>query len=106
MNWLKENWIAVVAGIMLLLAIPSIWPYGYYQLLRWVVAGSAGYIAFKKYEQGSKYWMWTMIAMAILFNPIIPFYLDKGVWVILDLISATIFFSLTIKRNKQHVTEK
>lgn len=103
MNWFKQNWVAIVAGIMLLLAIPSMWPYGYYQLLRWIVAGSAGYIAFKKYESDSKYWMWTMIAVLILFNPLIPFHLDKEVWVVLDIISAVIFFLSTITR-KQNIS--
>lgn len=98
MNWLKENWVAVVAGIMLLLAIPTFWPYGYYQLLRWVVAGSAVYIAFQKYELGSKAWMWIMIIVAVLFNPIIPFYLDKEVWVVLDIITAIVFFVSTRKK--------
>ena len=34
---------AVIAAIMLLLALAS-WPCGYYQLLRFVVCGIAGYI--------------------------------------------------------------
>ncbi len=95
MNWFRQNWIALVVGIMLLLAVPSIWPYGYYQLLRWIVTGSAVYLAYQKHELGSKFWMWLMIAVAILFNPIFPFFLDKGVWAFLDLIAAGIFFLST-----------
>ena len=93
MNWLKENWIAVVAGVMLLLAVPSAWPYAYYQLLRWVVTGAALFIAYKKYEEGSKNWSLTMVVIAILFNPIVPFFLDKEVWGAIDLVAAVIFFS-------------
>ena len=100
MNWLKENWLAIVSGIMLLLAVPTFWPYGYYQLLRWVVAGSAAYIAYQKYELDSKFWMWLMIAIAILFNPIVPFHLDKEVWIVVDVVVAVIFFLSTVVKRK------
>lgn len=95
-----KNTIAVIAAVMLLLAIPSIWPYGYYQLLRWVVAGSAAFIAYLAYNIGKISWMWILIVIGILFNPIVPFYLDKEVWVIIDLVAAVTFF-LSISKIKQ-----
>lgn len=39
--------------------------------------------------------MWLMIATGILFNPIIPFYFDKSVWVVIDIITAAVFFAST-----------
>ena len=94
---IKENWFTVVAGIMLLLAIPSIFPYGYYQVLRWVVVCVAGYNAYIAYESKNNTWAIIMGAIAILFNPIFPIFLSKETWVILDLITSIVMF-LSIKK--------
>ena len=77
--------------VMLLLGIPSGWPYAYYQILRWVVAIAAGIGAYKAYEQKKTPWIWLMVGIAILFNPIAPVYLDKSTWVILDVAAAALF---------------
>ena len=78
---------------MLLLAIPSIWPYGYYQLLRWVVCSVGVFNAYKAHEQGHEVLMVTMVLVAILFNPIVPITLAKEVWATFDLIVAIIMFT-------------
>ena len=52
-----EKILALAAAVMLLLAIPSIWPYGYFVILRWVVAGSAAYIAYLAYEANRTAWI-------------------------------------------------
>ncbi len=83
---------SIIAIIMLLLAIPSgIWPYGYYTFLRWVVTGVALFILRIAYELKRTTWLWIMGLIAILFNPIAPIYLDKGTWVVIDLIVAALF---------------
>ena len=92
MKTVKENWFTLVAVIMLLLAIPPIWPYGYFQLLRLVVTGVAFYNAYTAHESKNKAWVVIMGAIAILFNPLFPIHLDKEVWVVLDIISAVLMF--------------
>ena len=89
---LKENWFIVIAGIMLLLAIPAIWPYGYYQILRWVVAVVSAYNAYLAHESKQNEWMFIMGAIAVLFNPIAPIFLQKQTWMILDLATAILMF--------------
>lgn len=87
------RWLAIISGVLLILAIPSgLWPYGYYILLRWVVSISAIILAYNYYN--SKLTAWTLVfgGIAFLFNPIFPIYLDKQTWVIIDLIVAIIFF--------------
>lgn len=82
----------IVVILMLLLAIPSgLWPYGYYQILRWIVAGVALLIAYVAYHLEKQTWIWIMAIIAILFNPIVPIYLSKETWVLIDLIVAVIF---------------
>ena len=88
---MKKNIITIIAIAMSLLAIPSIWPYAYYQLLRWVLCGSGVYLGFLAHKKENIVWTWIMGIIAVLFNPIFPFYLDKGIWVILDLVVAVLF---------------
>lgn len=93
--------ISAIAGVLLILAIPSgLWPYDYYVLLRWVIAGSALALAYYFYE--SKKTSWTLIfgSVAFLFNPIAPIYLAKQTWVIIDMIVAVLFFISTKEISK------
>ncbi|MFA5360675.1 MAG: DUF6804 family protein [Candidatus Paceibacterota bacterium] len=99
-----KNIASIIVIVMLLLAIPSgIWPYGYYQILRWVVTGAALFILWITYELKKKTWLWIMGVIAILFNPIAPIYLDKGTWVVIDLIVAALFlisiFKIKVSNN-------
>jgi len=80
----------ITSAIMLLLAIPSLFPYGYFQLLRWVVAGTAVYSGYLSYELDNKAWVLVMVIIALLFNPIAPIYLEKEIWVIIDVVVAVL----------------
>ena len=98
--FLKGNWFTIIAGIMLLLAIPTIWSYSYFQILRWVVMGVALYNAYIAYEFKKKEWIFVMGAVAIVFNPIAPIFLEKQTWIILDLISSILMFISIFKLKK------
>ena len=76
---------------MLLLAIPPIWPYGYFMLLRVVICASSGYMAYVGFNKGKDVWIWIFVVIAILFNPILPIHLGKDIWAIVDVIVAGIF---------------
>ena|ERR1035437_9188994 len=89
---IQENWLTVITGVMLLLAIPSIWPYGYFNILRWVVTGVALYNAYLALESKKNSWAFIMGIIVILFNPIAPIFLQKQTWVVLDLITAIVMF--------------
>jgi hypothetical protein len=50
--------ISLLIGMaILLLAIPSIWPYGYYVLLRWAICGISIFVAYQAYEWKHKGWV-------------------------------------------------
>lgn len=89
---IKQNWFTILAGIMLLLAIPAIWPYGYFQILRWVVTIVALFTVYLAYKAKKNEWVVVMIIIAILFNPIAPIFLQKQTWVIFDFITSIIMF--------------
>jgi len=84
------------AGVMLLVAVPPIWPYGYYIFLRLVVCGVAFYIAFHLRENNQKYCV-TLVIMGLLFNPILPIFLPKLIWIPIDIGGAILFFILAKK---------
>lgn len=89
----NQNWFILLAGALLLLAIPSgLWPYFYYQILRWVITIVALYSAYSSYKTKNTKWTIIMGAVAVLFNPIAPIYFDKNTWQILDLVTAGVFF--------------
>lgn len=44
------------------------------------------------YKSKLKGWISIFIAVAFLFNPIIPLYLNKSNWVSIDLITMVLFF--------------
>ena len=79
----------VIAALMLLIALGD-HPYAYYQLLRWVVCGVSAYGALTAYERKDTVWTWLFGVTAVVFNPIMPFYLDRETWQVLDIAAALI----------------
>lgn len=107
-----------ITAIKIIAILMSFWaladnPYGYYQLLRWVITGVAGYSAYLAYEQSSdegnnpdkNTWFWIWLAIAILFNPIFPFYLDRETWSVLNVITAVIIFINVYEESIRKITK-
>jgi len=91
MNWLKQNWIRLLIIILMLGAFADN-PYSYYQFLRWVTAIASFYLAYVTYNHNRTGWAWTFAIMGILFNPIVPFYLERETWQFFNLLVAVIYF--------------
>lgn len=90
---------AIIASILLLLTFFP-WAYGYYTILRWVVSLVAIYYIIGFYSKRKVFdWkIWTLIATAVLFNPIAPIYLhSKATWGIIDVIVAGFFIYCAIR---------
>lgn len=98
-TFIKDNWFKIVAIIILLGALANN-PYSYYQLLRWVVMIVAGYTAYVAYNNKKNNWAWVFGIMAVLFNPILPFYLSKDNWQLIDIIAAIIFLASIFNKKK------
>jgi hypothetical protein len=81
---------AGIAALMLLGALGD-WPYGYYQLLRFVVCGAGTYIAWLSYHSKYPWAVWLFAFVAILFNPLAPVHLSRATWGLLDLFCAGLF---------------
>jgi hypothetical protein len=96
------TWVwALPGGALLLATLPL--PYGYYTLLRLLITGISAFLAHREFTlNGGSHnlWVWALGGLALLYNPIIPFYSTKDLWIMLNLISAAIFFAHYKKRSK------
>lgn len=76
-------------------------PNGYFTFLRIVVTISSVAVVVTEFKNGLNFWVITFGLIAILFNPLIPVYLnDKSAWMPIDIISGIIFVikSFTLKQ--------
>lgn len=94
-----KNLFSKISAIALLVAVVPVWPYFFYQLLKFLIFGTAAYSAYVYHSGKNKKWMWVMIIVAIIFNPINPFYFGHFLWSVVDLIVAAIFFKSLKLRN-------
>jgi ABC-type Mn2+/Zn2+ transport system permease subunit len=102
-NFFKKNWFKIIAIFILLLSFGK-WPYSYYQFLRWAILIIGAYSAYLSYEKKEMAWVWIFIMIAVLFNPIIPFYLSRNTWQYIDIIAAILFFiSLYFKLKRKPI---
>jgi flagellar biosynthesis component FlhA len=99
-NNMNIKWLSIASAVLLLLGIPSGWPYAYYTLLRWAITVFTAIVAYNFYKQGKSSWTWVFGGIAVLFNPIAPIYLDKVVWVVIDVVVAGLFFKTAFLKNE------
>ena len=83
----KKNIILVFATFFLFVALFNGLPYGFFKLLRFVVFASTAYVAWMAHEHKKEEWTWIFGFLAVLFNPFFPIYLNRYLWIILDLIT-------------------
>jgi hypothetical protein len=81
---------AIIAAVMLLGSLAD-WPYGYYQLLRFVVCGVSVYVAYTAHTWHKMWAVWLFGPIALLFNPLVPIHLSREIWQLIDVICAIIF---------------
>ena len=77
----------IIAIIMLLVAIFPL-PYNYYPVLRVVVTASALFAAFYFFDKDDIQSGVVLVLIALLWNPILPIYLSKALWIPLDIVAA------------------
>ena len=84
--------VKVIAIVFLLLALFT-FPIDFYKIVRIVVMAAAIYSAYFEYKQNNSIspMLWVFGIIAIIFNPIVPFYIGKTLWKITDLIAILIF---------------
>jgi len=90
----------ICAGLLFLGLIDL--PIGFYTLLRIVVTIGSVAVVVTEFENGINFWVITFGLIAILFNPLIPVYLnDKSAWMPIDIIGGIIFVIKSSHLNKK-----
>ena len=82
----------VIPALLLLVAICRL-PYGYYIFTRVVTCGVAVLIAVAGMQERAVVQIWSilLLAIAVLFNPLVPIHLNRATWFYFDLGAAAIF---------------
>ena len=88
----------LITIFLLVAAIFGLGPIGAYQILRWTVMLGAIIWAMNFYDKNQGFFI-TFCIIAILFNPIIPIYLGRELWQIVDFIAGAIFVLPVLKND-------
>lgn len=83
---MKSHHLFYIASLAMIMAVID-FPYGYYQLLRFIGFFAFGIAAYLSFDLGQKIIPFILGFMAVVFNPFIKVYLGREVWMIVDLIS-------------------
>jgi len=98
------KYLFLICAGFLFLALADL-PIGYYTFLRIVVTIGAIAVVFTEFENGFNYWVFTFGIMVIVFNPLIPIYLNnKDTWMPIDIVAA-IHFLIKSFNNKTKTDE-
>jgi hypothetical protein len=95
------RYILLICAGLLLLALTDL-PIGYYTFLRIVVTISAIVVLVQEHKNRISFWIISFGIIVILFNPIIPIYLNnKSIWLSIDILVAIIFIVKSLITNKK-----
>ena len=86
---------SILIAFFLLLAVLEL-PYGFYTFLRLVVCIYSVLVAVLAFKQDKGIWIIPLVLIALLFNPLIPVYFEKEIWIVLDIIVAVFFLIFSI----------
>lgn len=90
-----QEWLGALAAVFLILAIFNL-PSEYYVFLRWMITAISVYVAIA-FGDTSNNKIWLFVAIALVFNPIVPIYSTRSVWFFVDSVSAGIFLAYSKK---------
>lgn len=90
-TWLQDNWLKVLAIALALGALAPIPYFAYFQLMNWVVVGAALVTAWQAYKLNKLWLTWIFALVAVVFNPLAPFYFSGDVWRFTDIVVSLLF---------------
>jgi len=92
----------IIAAAMSLIAIADL-PYGYYTLMRLVVCATAILVLVVAARSGQMWAVWLYGIFALLFNPVVPVHLTKGLWQPIDFVTgAMLVVAAIVVHRKPH----
>ena len=101
----RSSFISLMSGFLAFLMFLAIFdlPYSYYEFLRPVVFIGSILLIFLITQQNSKLSLLIMLIsiIALLFNPIIPIYSNRGFWLPMNVVSGTVFSYVSLYFGKK-----
>jgi len=94
----KMKTTAYILGVSALLGALNL-PIGYYTFLRVLVTLGAFWILYNTNDNKIAGWDFFLIISAIIFNPVMPIYLNKDLWIIIDIITGGGYLLFGAKAN-------
>jgi hypothetical protein len=86
-----------LGAALLFLGIANL-PIGYYTLLRIVVSIISVIVVSNEHKNGINFWVIAFGLTAVVFNPVLPVYLnDKSAWMPIDLLAGILFIVKAFK---------
>lgn len=91
----------VLPSVALVVAFLPMLPYGYYILLRWVLAATFAYYALVARERRMQGWAFVCWLTLAIYNPIVPLSLGRPVWTVVNLATLVLIlrFSAALRRS-------
>lgn len=93
------KYVKLVLSTLFLLCLAPM-PYGFYSLIRFVAMIAFAIYAYVYYEKKNNKLAITFVSLAILFQPLLPIYLGRTLWNVVDVAVAVFLIILYIKENK------
>lgn len=101
----KKNIALVISTTVLILALFDGWQYGFFTVLRFTVFSSTAYVAYLAYQNQKEGWAGLLGGIAVLFNPFIPVYFSRDVWVVIDFVTAVMLATSIFSLKFSHQNE-
>jgi len=97
----------IIAAAMALIAIADL-PYGYYTLMRLVVCATAIFVVVMAAKSQQMWAVWLYAIVGLLFNPLVPVHLTKGIWQPVDFVAAValVVGGVAVRRQPQIAAAK
>lgn len=89
----------ILSALFLLCLAPM--PYGFYSLIRFVAMIAFAIYAYVYYEKKSNELAIAFLSLAVLFQPLLPIYLGRTLWNIIDVVVA-IFLVVLYFKERNH----
>ena len=89
---IRDHWLQILAILALAGALLP-FPFLYYQGMNWIVVIAALMTAYRAHQKNTQWILWLFVAIAILFNPVAPFFLRQDIWRMADIVVALLFLA-------------
>jgi len=95
----------VISIIILALAVFIKFPYGFYIFLKFIIFGTMVYSTYCCFNKKNKGLAWASIVVLIIYNPFIPLYLTREIWVVINVLTVILCVVLIIWENLNTKTD-